>query len=176
MLFCIFYIIVYVTFGSSDTVTLSVMLSGNSQRDREWNIQILMYSCKSTDLLAPPGCLQYFQGVSGEVRSFNYMGGTHLVNQDYTACVRLQDGMRSIEWSPCETGSVRISGAAVAATGGAAAPTLHNGCGNPFDYLIIPGGVPYPLSTGTTIANPSTTQARKYIYMYIFEAYTRTYL
>jgi hypothetical protein len=55
-----------------------------------------MIPCNSVTR-APTGCLQYFQGISGRVESFNFQGGTHLSNMDYSSCVRQEDGMRFIE-------------------------------------------------------------------------------
>lgn len=48
---------------------------------------------------APSGCLQYFTGISGSVRSFNFQGGAHLANMDYSVCIRPEDGMRFIDVS-----------------------------------------------------------------------------
>ncbi|CAG7666355.1 unnamed protein product, partial [Allacma fusca] len=39
---------------------------------------------------------------------FNNPGSIHLANQDYSICVRMEDGMRSIEWSGCQPAAVRI--------------------------------------------------------------------
>ena len=37
----------------------------------------------------PEGCLQYFVGTEGRVKSFNWDAGTgHLQNQAYTMCIR----------------------------------------------------------------------------------------
>lgn len=38
---------VYVDFGSSDTITLNLLLGGNTQRERTWNIEILTIPCNS---------------------------------------------------------------------------------------------------------------------------------
>lgn len=50
---------------------------------------------------APAGCLQYYTGVTGTIKSFNWVdgsgacaatGGCHLQSQDYVACVRKENG------------------------------------------------------------------------------------
>ncbi len=45
----ILYYIVYVDFGSSDTITLNLLLGGNNNnaRERTWNIEILTIPCNS---------------------------------------------------------------------------------------------------------------------------------
>lgn len=86
----------YLDFGSSDTINLNVLLSGNVQKEREWNIEILMIPCRS-EARPPSGCLQYFEGVSGQVQSFNFLSSFHLANLAYTVCIRQEEGMRSID-------------------------------------------------------------------------------
>ncbi|OXA52202.1 uncharacterized protein LOC110852632 [Folsomia candida] len=144
---------IYIDYGTSDTITLNLLMSGTVQRERVWNIEILTIPCLSV-VRAPPGCLQYFTGISGQVQSFNFQGGTHLSNMDYSICVRPEDGMRFIDWAPCSPGDVRISGSP------ATSPTMPMPCGaaaTPIpDYLIIMGGVSYPMGTPTA-AIPSGT-------------------
>ncbi|CAG0884200.1 unnamed protein product [Darwinula stevensoni] len=51
------------------------------------------------ELIAPTGCLQYYTGVSGRVKSFNYDGGNrHLNRQRYSICVRTEVGFCGITW------------------------------------------------------------------------------
>jgi len=146
---------IYVDYGSSDTVTLNMLLSGTVQRERVWNIEILMIPCNSI-VRAPSGCLQYFTQISGQVQSFNYQGGIHLNNQDYSICIRPEDGMRFIDWTPCTPGDVRISGGVTAAATAPVVPCTGQGL---VDYLIIMGGVSYPLAAaaGTTPVGSSST-------------------
>ena len=68
------------------------------------------------------GCLQYYNGASGMVQSFNYMqdigtpanleGVNHLANLNYAACVRMESGYCGIRWSqyPSDAVSFTISG------------------------------------------------------------------
>jgi len=102
-------VLVYLEFGSSETMTLNILLGSNNQdKEREWNIEILMIPCRAT-LRAPAGCLQYFQGLSGQVTSFNYLQGQHIANLGYSICVRLEEGMRSIDVSPKEMENVNLN-------------------------------------------------------------------
>ncbi|ODN04352.1 Tolloid-like protein 1 [Orchesella cincta] len=147
----------YVDFGSSDTITLNLLLGGASQKERTWNIEILTIPCNSI-ARAPTGCLQYFTGVSGVVESFNFQGGMHLANLDYSACVRMEDGMRFIDWSPCSPNSVRFGGGAAMIP---TTPAANAACPNTLtDYLIIMQGVSFPLLAAQT--NPTTSTTDRY--------------
>ena len=41
---------------------------------------------------APADCRQYFTGVSGAVKSYNFAGGQMLASQQYTDCFRQELG------------------------------------------------------------------------------------
>ena len=45
------------------------------------------------------GCTQWFTGVTGTLQSYNFAGGVHLANQDYTICIRQEAGYCSIEYT-----------------------------------------------------------------------------
>lgn len=58
-----------------------------------WEIKITQLDCFSNEL-APTGCTQYhFGAISGTVQSFNYVGGTHLANQNQLICIRRELNM-----------------------------------------------------------------------------------
>jgi len=83
--------------ASNDCNTLSFQLAG--QGTRMWEIKVTQYSCDFNNL-APPGCLQYYYGVTpgattqampatdGTVESFNFAGKLHLANQNQNICIR----------------------------------------------------------------------------------------
>ena len=52
---------------------------------------------------APEGCLQFFRGVSGTIRSYNFdlNTGQQLSNQDYTACIRQERNFCGIRYTAC---------------------------------------------------------------------------
>lgn len=54
-------------------------------------------------LTADEGCLQYYTGVSGQLRSFNYdpTSGLQLSNQDYGICVRMERNFCGIQYTAC---------------------------------------------------------------------------
>ena len=45
------------------------------------------------------GCTQWFTGVTGTLQSYNFAGGQHLANQDYSICVRQEAGYCNIEYT-----------------------------------------------------------------------------
>ena len=57
-------------------------------------------------------CLQYFSGVSGTIKSFNYDGvnGRQLSNQDYSICIRTESNFCGIAYTTCPMGSFSITG------------------------------------------------------------------
>lgn len=52
---------------------------------------------------AEDGCLQYFTGVAGEIKSFNYDPaiGLQLSNQDYGICIRTEKNFCGIQYTQC---------------------------------------------------------------------------
>ncbi|XP_054289374.1 uncharacterized protein LOC129004772 [Macrosteles quadrilineatus] len=82
-------------------VTLTVVTSGPAM-NRHWKIKVCQIPC-SSNYKAEDGCLQYFTGVSGQIKSFNYepMTGLHLSNQDYSICVRMERNFCGIQYTQC---------------------------------------------------------------------------
>ncbi len=69
---------------------------------------VTQFSCGS-EAGGPPGCLQYFTGSSGVISSFNFprdltRTATHLSNQFYTVCLRREEGMCSVCYTPATDG------------------------------------------------------------------------
>ena len=54
-------------------------------------------------VLAEPGCLQFYTGVSGQIESFNYMSATGLQISatDYSVCVRADQNFCGVQYSAC---------------------------------------------------------------------------
>ena len=115
---------------------------------RAWNIQLVQTSC-STSWAAPPGCLQHFTGTSGYIhrqagctvysevtaryRSYNYAGGLQLAGQQYTACIRTEQGYCSMLVTPAGD-MFRVSGDSAASplTGNIGQYSISTGqCGSP---------------------------------------------
>ena len=115
--------------AKDDCNTLSFTWTSSSTRS--WNIHIMQIPCSAT-WKPPDGCTQYITGSSGYLYSYNYAGGVHLANQEYTHCIRTEQGYCSIEYTPVG-GNFGLSGTA---------PTAIAYVGDPCsqDYLVIAGG------------------------------------
>ena len=86
--------------------------------------------------------------MTGTLQSYNFAGGIHLANQDYTICIRQEAGYCSIEYT-ADTFKVSLGLDALPVTAGTSDPstlTLVNtksGVDNIIcqtDYIIIPQG------------------------------------
>ncbi|XP_014249299.1 uncharacterized protein LOC106666516 [Cimex lectularius] len=87
--------------GVNNPVTLTVVTSGPTFA-RNWKMKICQIPC-SSNYRAEEGCLQYYTGVSGQIKSFNFdpTGGLQLSNQDYSACVRIERNFCGIQYTAC---------------------------------------------------------------------------
>jgi len=141
---------------------------GGTSSTRSYTIQVRQYAKSNMDKGGQTGCLQWFEGNTGTVKSFNWLGtgsaSTHLANQKYKVCVRKNAGMRSICWNPTSTGAFGLSngasGAAAAKSGagtscgtsGTAAQIAANNPTDSADFVVILGG-----SDSTTSTAPTTS-------------------
>lgn len=89
-----------------DCNTLSV--TWRTSGTRTWNIHVMQISC-TAKWKPPEGCLQYFTGTTGYISSFNYLGGYHLANQLYSACVRAERGYCSISYTATDDTSFQLN-------------------------------------------------------------------
>ncbi|XP_076383717.1 uncharacterized protein LOC143260964 [Megalopta genalis] len=86
-------------------LTLDIRLP-NSLQPRMWEIRIIQLAFEQR---APSGCLQYFQGANGTLKTLNYLSnGRFLADQDYLLCIRQERGMCGISYAPCTRDSFRI--------------------------------------------------------------------
>lgn len=93
--------------GQTNPVTLTFVTSGNSFA-RLWKVRISQIRC-STIYRAEEGCLQYFTGVSGQIKSFNYDPtiGLQLSNQDYSICIRMERNFCGIQYIACPDDGIK---------------------------------------------------------------------
>jgi len=114
---------------------------------RALDIMIKQYDCKG-QLGGPPGCLQYFTGSTGTIKSFNYASSTnrHLSSQNYEICFRRESGSCSI----CFAASTTTFGLSVSPTADAAQAGITEKCIT--DYLVIPNGMSAANAKLTTLA------------------------
>jgi len=145
-------------------VKASFSFGGTTARTstRNYNIQVRQYAKSNMDGGGRAGCLQWFTGNTGTVKSFNWQGtgaaSTHLANQKYNVCVRKNVGFRSICWNPTSTGAFGLSngasGAAAAKSGaGTSCPGTQTSTTNPTDsadFVFIAGAGDSTTSTAPT--------------------------
>ena len=65
---------------------------------------------------APTDCVQYFTGISGSVKSYNYAGAQLLAGQRYNNCIRTEKGYCAIQWKESSTTSPDPFGVGAAPT------------------------------------------------------------
>jgi len=108
---------------------------------RSWDIRVSQIPC-DVDWKPPQGCTQYFTGTTGHVYSYNYQGGVHLANQEYTNCIRQEEGYCKNSYATSST-SFKVSGINTIGESG-------DSCTTHGDYIIIPRSGP---ATGPTANN-----------------------
>lgn len=90
---------------STDTSTLSFYLGNTGSR--QWNIKVQQISC-TANWRVPAGCVQYYTGLSGNVKSYGHASGQLLQAQNYNNCIRQEEGYCSMVWR--EAGQSSLSG------------------------------------------------------------------
>jgi len=117
---------------TDDTATLKFTLANSNT----YKIKVTQYSCQDQYVKDQAGCFQYFTGITGTVKSYNYADSTspmHLAAQNYKACVRQEEGMCCIEWKAADW----AVNAATCADADNRCVTAEK-CGD--DYVLIPDG------------------------------------
>ena len=110
---------------------------------------------------APTDCVQYFTGISGSVKSYNYAGAQLLAGQRYNNCIRTEKGYCAIQWKESSTTSpdpFSLDSISVVGANGANPPTPAILCDTA--YIAIPnlspdGIVQIPIPPGATQAYQS---------------------
>merc|ERR1711884_816333 len=138
----------FVTTAASATATIvgscadDVLLITDPTTSREWNIKVTQIEC-SNKLLPPSGCLQYFTGTTGYLYNFGWVAATtstaasstkHLNSQDYTMCIRREEGYCSMEYF-----SEHSAGFGISAPGANPPAAVFGDVACVTDYLVIPG-------------------------------------
>jgi len=144
--------------GSSCVTALFTF--GGGTVNRRYTIHVIQYE-STNEMGGPPGCLQFFTGMTGLVQTFNWQAlrtSVHLADQNYDVCVRKMIGACAICWSPETTGTQAASGsfgvsngestndAAPGAAGAGAKSATGDNCGDDggdndsSDFVIIPSG------------------------------------
>jgi len=146
--------------SGTECQTVNVNVGAETTTSRSWDIYVTQYTCGQEDLAGSPGCLQFYTGVTGLVKTFGYPSAntnaaaqaattTHLKNQDYTVCVRTEKNYCAICWADwyytAAAGSFGLSVSPTAAILKAAVATACTA-----DYIIIPNGVTSTIAAITT--------------------------
>merc|ERR1712037_518152 len=133
----------YVEFGATatDSITLKHTLDTTQ---KNWNILARQISCTAS-WKAPTDCVQYYTGVSGNVKNYNFAGSQILQGQDYDNCIRQEEGNCRIQWQQnlaTDPDSFQMDTAAgtVATIAYAATPTPTTAAGCALAYVRIPDG------------------------------------
>eukprot|EP00095_Tigriopus_kingsejongensis_P000866 maker-scaffold1675_size31566-snap-gene-0.5 protein:Tk00866 transcript:maker-scaffold1675_size31566-snap-gene-0.5-mRNA-1 annotation:"hypothetical protein SINV_00302" len=124
----------YIDIGcqDSDTATLNFDFDGTDS-NRLWEIKVTQINPNGC------GCLQYHTGLTGRFTSFNFLptNDNHLANQEYAICIRQEEGMCCIEYTPCaDTNSYSFN--AIDAISTSQTSILDTDCAT-FDYIGIEG-------------------------------------
>ncbi|CAG7838219.1 unnamed protein product [Allacma fusca] len=102
---------------TSGNIKINIVTSGGSYA-RKWRIKVSQIQCNA-QFRAGDSCLQYFTGMSGRMKSFNYGDpnipnpnpmmnngymefGMQLSSQEYSVCVRAEEGFCGIVYVPCK--------------------------------------------------------------------------
>jgi len=76
--------------------------------EQKFNIKISQIECGS-EMLAPPNCLQYFTGLEGTIKSFNFDENVHLADQYYDICIRNDAGYCQVCYAEELAGDYAVS-------------------------------------------------------------------
>ena len=84
-------------YPGTDSATCGVVCQSSLTCESPWSL----WSDIFVSPTAPSACLQYYTGVSGTIKSFNFDGseiGPHLASQSYSICIRDEALYCSIEY------------------------------------------------------------------------------
>ncbi|XP_001849904.2 uncharacterized protein LOC6040518 [Culex quinquefasciatus] len=149
---------VYIPFSGTSAISVQVSTTPSTSFNRVWNLKLTQIPCTS-QFKAPPGCLQYYSGITGDIYSFNYgtganpalnaamslTGSRQLASMNYGICVQRAAGRCTITYKlPAAdpyafTLTSDVTMAAAGTLGTAAAGVQAAQCTT--DYLIIPNPV-----------------------------------
>jgi len=141
--------------------TLNMLLTGTAT-SRSWKIRISQIPC-GANYLAPEGCLQWFTTAVGTFSSFNYEYVTavtptqHLANQDYTICIRTNQGSCGICYQVCDSSTPDANKFRLSV-----APTVTNAAvdvGCTTDWIQIPCAMNYQSTTALLTITPAADLA-----------------
>jgi len=91
---------IFIEMGDEDKATLAFKFAAVDAK-RTFEIKVTQYACNSV-MRPPEGCLQYYTGTEGRIKTFNFAGDNHhLPNQKYSICIRQEMGFCCNRYSVC---------------------------------------------------------------------------
>jgi len=162
--------------NGKDCQEVNFHIGASTTTTRQWDIYVTQYTCGQEDTAGPPGCLQYFTGTSGTVKSFNFnpsntnaatdTSTTHLQNQHYEICFRRESGYCYICYIPFNsiTGAGTSSFGLGVATADNAIAKSNVGTTCIADYIVIPQGTTSAIASSTAV---SATAVERYCGRYL---------
>lgn len=100
-------VLAYFDVDDIDTEISITMKLDRKAVSRLWEVRVIQIPFTQR---APAGCLQYHTGATGIIQTMNFAdNGRHLAEQDYSICMRQEEGMCSIAYEPCHEDSFKIS-------------------------------------------------------------------
>ncbi|CAG9863008.1 unnamed protein product [Phyllotreta striolata] len=137
----------YVDFNGNTNIVISIGTSGAS--GRSWNIKVTQINC-NCPYRAPSGCLQYYNSITGVVRSFNYGaaatqdGTRQLSNENYGICIATITGYCGITWSQTDVFSFGLTDNVYASIADGTLGTINAeqfGLNCTTDFIVIPSPI-----------------------------------
>ena len=104
----------YIEIGNEpeDTVDIAFTFDPDlKDSTRSWDIKVTQIPCGAI-YAAPNDCLQYFTGLTGTIKTFNFddPSDNHLPNHEYSACMRQEKGFCCVEYSICPDTTFQLGG------------------------------------------------------------------
>ena len=131
--------------AGTECQTVNFNIGSSTTTTRSWDIYIKQYTCAEEDIGGPPGCLQYYTGTTGLVKTFGYLTSNsatatsattaHLQNQNYEVCVRRYKGYCYICWATWNSITATASFGLSTATADAAKSAVGTECFR--DYVTV---------------------------------------
>jgi len=91
---------IFIEMGDEDKTTLAFSFAAVDAK-RTFEIKVTQYACNS-EMRPPEGCLQYYMGTEGRIKTFNFAGdNAHLPDQQYSICIRQEMGFCCNRYSVC---------------------------------------------------------------------------
>ena len=95
---------VYMDMGTASTATATLAFTfAGASTTRMWEIKATQIPC-SANYRPESGCLQYHQGLTGRIETFNFANTatqSHLASQNYNICIRQERGYCCVQYSVC---------------------------------------------------------------------------